>query len=75
VQERDSNWMIFQGYNFMTLNPNGVVVSKLRGFSPQANYTDRATAACWRSGSVDADIDKVGWCKDRSISDSVGNDK
>jgi hypothetical protein len=22
---------------------------KLRGLSPQANYTDRATAACWRS--------------------------
>jgi hypothetical protein len=22
---------------------------KLRGFSPQANYTDRATAACRRS--------------------------
>jgi hypothetical protein len=23
--------------------------TKLRGFSPQANYTDRATAACRRS--------------------------
>jgi hypothetical protein len=23
--------------------------SKLRGFSPQANYTERATAACRRS--------------------------
>jgi hypothetical protein len=23
--------------------------NKLRGSSPQANYTDRATAACWRS--------------------------
>jgi hypothetical protein len=23
--------------------------NKLRGFSPQANYTDRATAACRRS--------------------------
>jgi hypothetical protein len=23
--------------------------TKLRGFSPQANYTDRATAACWQS--------------------------
>jgi hypothetical protein len=23
--------------------------TKLRGRSPQANYTDRATAACWRS--------------------------
>jgi hypothetical protein len=25
------------------------VLKKLRGFSPQANYTDRATAACRRS--------------------------
>jgi hypothetical protein len=24
-------------------------VHKLRGLSPRANYTDRATAACWRS--------------------------
>jgi hypothetical protein len=24
-------------------------IKKLRGFSPQANYTDRATAACRRS--------------------------
>jgi hypothetical protein len=24
------------------------IKTKLRGFSPQANYTDRATAACWR---------------------------
>jgi hypothetical protein len=23
--------------------------TKLRGFGPRANYTDRATAACWRS--------------------------
>jgi hypothetical protein len=23
--------------------------TKLRGFNPQANYIDRATAACWRS--------------------------
>jgi hypothetical protein len=22
--------------------------TKLRGFGPRANYTDRATAACWR---------------------------
>jgi hypothetical protein len=25
------------------------IKTKLRGFSPQANYTDRATAACRRS--------------------------
>jgi hypothetical protein len=25
------------------------IIEKLRGFSPPANYTDRATAACWRS--------------------------
>jgi hypothetical protein len=24
-------------------------IKKLRGLSPRANYTDRATAACWRS--------------------------
>jgi hypothetical protein len=24
-------------------------ITKLRGLSPRANYTDRATAACWRS--------------------------
>jgi hypothetical protein len=23
--------------------------TKLRGLSPRANYTDRATAVCWRS--------------------------
>jgi hypothetical protein len=23
--------------------------TKLRGFGPRANYTDRATAACWQS--------------------------
>jgi hypothetical protein len=23
--------------------------TKLRGLSPRANYTDRATASCWRS--------------------------
>jgi hypothetical protein len=26
-----------------------LVKTKLRGFSPQANYTDQATAAFWRS--------------------------
>jgi hypothetical protein len=25
------------------------IIKKLWGFSPPANYTDRATAACWRS--------------------------
>jgi hypothetical protein len=28
---------------------NTDIYIKLRGFSPQANYTDRATAACRRS--------------------------
>jgi hypothetical protein len=28
---------------------NDLKLTKLRGFSPQANYTDRATAACRRS--------------------------
>jgi hypothetical protein len=30
-------------------NNNIIIIKKLRGFSPQANYTDRATAACRRS--------------------------
>jgi hypothetical protein len=30
-------------------NPTSNSIKKLRGFSPQANYTDRATAACLRS--------------------------
>jgi hypothetical protein len=25
------------------------IKNKLRGFSPRANYADRATAACWRT--------------------------
>jgi hypothetical protein len=33
-------------YYIMTLNQTK---TKLRGFGPRANYTDRATAACWRS--------------------------
>jgi hypothetical protein len=26
-------------------------LKKLRGFGPRANYTDRATAACWRNSA------------------------
>jgi hypothetical protein len=26
-----------------------IKTNKLRGLSPRANYTDRATTACWRS--------------------------
>jgi hypothetical protein len=33
----------------MTENYFKIKETKLRGFSPQANYTDRATAACRRS--------------------------
>jgi hypothetical protein len=33
------------------LNFNGLHRTELRGFSPPANYTDRATAACWRSAN------------------------
>jgi hypothetical protein len=34
---------------------------KLRGLSPQANYTDRATAACWRSWCQLLRIEGVAW--------------
>jgi hypothetical protein len=39
-------------YLFMELyliKYRGDLKTKLRGFGPQANYTDRAIAACWRS--------------------------
>jgi hypothetical protein len=29
--------------------PHYKLKTKLRGFSPQANYTDRVTGVCWRS--------------------------
>jgi hypothetical protein len=32
-----------------TLSLTALLKKKLRGFSPQANYTDRATAVCRRS--------------------------
>jgi hypothetical protein len=35
--------------------------TKLRGFSPQANYTDRAIAACRRSQCQLLRIDGVAW--------------
>jgi hypothetical protein len=35
--------------SLLELNNNLCTKTKLRGFSPQANYTDRATAACRRS--------------------------
>jgi hypothetical protein len=28
---------------------NIIIKAKLRGFGPRTNYTDRLTAACWRS--------------------------
>jgi hypothetical protein len=33
----------------------------LRGFGPRANYTDRATAACWRSQCQLLRIEGVAW--------------
>jgi hypothetical protein len=38
---------------------------KLRGLSPQANYTDRATAACWRSLRQILRIEGVAWSAQR----------
>jgi hypothetical protein len=34
---------------FCSISSDTVKKNKLRGFSPQTNYTDRATAACRRS--------------------------
>jgi hypothetical protein len=31
------------------VNLKKINYTKLRGYGPRANYTDRATAACWRS--------------------------
>jgi hypothetical protein len=39
--------------------------TKLRGFSPQANYTDRATAPCWRSYCGLLRIEGVAWSAQR----------
>jgi hypothetical protein len=36
-------------YGFIHSHINGLKKKKLHGLSPQANYTDRATAACRRS--------------------------
>jgi hypothetical protein len=36
-------------YTFELLKLNTKIKNKLRGLSPRANYTDRATAACRRS--------------------------
>jgi hypothetical protein len=33
----------------IALQYKATIYTKLRGFSPQANYTERATAACRRS--------------------------
>jgi hypothetical protein len=36
-------------YGYSKGSPNKQKTNKLRGLSPQANYTDRATDACRRS--------------------------
>jgi hypothetical protein len=36
-------------YVIMDNNNIIIIIKKLRGLSPRANYTDRATAACLRS--------------------------
>jgi hypothetical protein len=38
---------------------------KLRSFGPLANYTDRATAACWRSSANFLLIEGVAWSSQR----------
>jgi hypothetical protein len=48
-QEQSVKNILFRNTNFMLLRNNNYGVTELRGFSPQANYTDRATAACRRS--------------------------
>jgi hypothetical protein len=40
---------------------NGLLLTKLRGRSPQANYTDRATAAGRRSYCQPLRVEGVGW--------------
>jgi hypothetical protein len=39
--------------------------TKLRGLSPQANYTDRATAVCWRSLCQILRVEGVEWSAQR----------
>jgi hypothetical protein len=38
-----------------------ITKTKLRGFGPRANYTDRATAACWRSYCQILRTEGVAW--------------
>jgi hypothetical protein len=40
-------------------------LNELRGFSPQANYTDRATAACLRSSCQLLRTEGVVWSRQR----------
>jgi hypothetical protein len=39
--------------------------TKLRGFGPRANYTGRATAACWRNECLLLRIEGVAWSAQR----------
>jgi hypothetical protein len=43
-----------------------VATLKLHGLSPRANYTDRATAACWRS---DCQLLRIEGCHVVSVTD------
>jgi hypothetical protein len=38
-----------------------IKTTKLHGLSPRANYTDRATAACWRSDCQLVRIEGATW--------------
>jgi hypothetical protein len=43
--------------------------NNLRGLSPRANYTDRATAACWRS---QCQLFRIEECRVVSVTDPYG---
>jgi hypothetical protein len=46
---RDKGDYLYQSNEVMRKHQDTEYKKNLRGFSPQANYTDRATAACRRS--------------------------
>jgi hypothetical protein len=50
------------------INPADILpkLTKLRGRSPQANYTDRATAACRRSWCQPLRVEGVAWSEQRN---------
>jgi hypothetical protein len=45
----ETHQMLKQAFGDNSLGQTQLMIGILRGFSLQANYTDRATTACWRS--------------------------